>query len=560
MAFPPTPRPRRRTLALALPALLTMLAGVGGCEVGPNYAPPVFDVADNWAEPNATPPATGRPFTAPSRTVSDAQPVVRWWMTFRDPELNSLVGRAVASNLDLRRATSRIRQARAQRRVTASDLYPQVNALGEFTHSHISSNGVTSQIGAGGGGGSAGGGGSGGGGSGGGGSGGGSMQPPGADGSPAVPGAILSDFNLFQLGLDASWELDVFGRVRRAVEGANATIQANVEDRRDVLLMLLSDVAQNYIQLRGTQRQLTLALENLKVQQQTLDLQIQRQQNGLVTSLDVSRARAQVETTAAQIPPLQVTISQAIHQLGTLLGEQPESLYAELTEAEPVPPVPDEVPIGLPSDLLRRRPDVRRAERQLASATAQVGVAVANLFPQFSLTGSLGLQSTDTNNLLNYASRYYSISPQVMYPLFDAGRLRAQVRVQDALQEQALLTYQSAVLTALREVEDALVAYAKQQDRRASLASAVAANQQAVSLAQEQYRSGTVDFTTVLDAQLNLFTSQDALAQSQTAVAVNLVTLYRTLGGGWEIDTDVYGPADPALVQADGNYSGKRNQ
>ena len=524
-----------RTIAPALLAAL-LAGGAGGCMVGPNYKPPALDAPDGWAEPFATPTATTRPFTPPSRTIANAQPVVRWWMTFKDDELDSLVARAISQNLNLKQATSRIREARAQRRVTAADLYPEVDAIGQYSHTRVSQNGVTSQIG--GGQGSA---------TGGAGGGTGGMAPPaaGANGGTAVPGAVLSEFDLFQLGLNsASWEIDVFGRVRRAIQSADASIQSSVEDRRGVLLTLLGDVATNYIQLRGAQRRLALALDNLDVQQQTLDLQRQRQRAGTVTDLDVARAEAQVQTTAATVPPLQVTISQSIHQLGTLLGEQPETLYAELTEAQPIPPVPDEVPIGLPSGLLRRRPDIRMAERQLAAATANVGVAVANLFPQFSLTGSLGLQSVNTNNLLNYGSRYYSVGPSVSWPIFDAGKLRAQVQVQNALQEQQLLGYQQTVLTALRDVEDALVAYAKQQARRESLQSAVSANQRAVALSQEQYKAGTVDFTTVLDAQLNLFTSQDALASSETMVSTNLVTLYRALGGGWEIELDPYAPAD----------------
>ncbi len=554
-----------RRLAPALVAtLLAAAAGgsglIAGCAVGPNYQPPAVDAPDGWAEPFATPAATTQPFAPPSRTIATAAPVVRWWTTFKDPELDSLIARSMAQSLNLRQATSRIRQARAQRRVTAADLLPEVDAIGQYSHTRVSQNGVTSQIGGGGGSstGGAGGGAGGGGGSGGGMGGMNGTAPPaaGSNGGTAVPGAVLSEFDLFQLGLNsASWEIDVFGRVRRAIEAADASIQSSIEDRRGVLLTLLSDVATNYLQLRGAQRRLSLALDNLKVQQETLNLQRQRQQAGTVTDLDVARAEAQVQTTAATIPPLQVTISQSIHQLGTLLGERPEALYAELTDAAPIPPVPAEVPIGLPSDLLRRRPDVRMAERQLAAATANVGVAVANLFPQFSLTGSLGLQSVNTNNLLNYGSRYFSVGPSVSWPIFDAGRLRAQVRVQNALQEQQLLNYQQTVLTALRDVEDALVAYAKQQARRAALTAAVAANQRAVKLAKDQYNQGTVDFTTVLDAQLNLFTTQDSLASSELAVSTNLVSLYRALGGGWEIEVDPYAPTNASdeapLARAD---------
>ena len=549
-------RPALARPALARPAtaaLAVALAGVAtGCTVGPNYAPPVIQVAPAWSEPTATPAAApDRPFTPPSRTVSNVAPAVQWWTTFRDPELDSLVARAVESNYDLRRATLRVREARAQRATVSADLYPTVDATGEYSHTRVSKNGVTSQIGGGGSSSAGSGGGGATGGTGGsGGNGGGVGNPPGANGSPAIPGQSLSEFDLYQVGFDASWEIDVFGRTRRAVQAADATIQSNIEDRRDVLLTLLGDVARNYVELRGTQRQLALARENLVSQQKTLDLTRQQVANGIADELNVARARAQVETTAAEIPPLQTTISQSIHALGILLGEQPQALYAELTAVEPIPPVPDTVPIGLPGDLLRRRPDVRRAERDLAAATANVGVAVADLYPQFSLTGTLGLQSVDSDNIFEFGSRYFTIAPGVSYPLFDAGKLRAQVRVQGARQEQALASYQQSVLVALRDVEDALIAYAKQQERRQSLAQAVSANQKAVRLATEQFTQGLTDFLTVLDAQRNLFTSQDSLAQSETAVSTNLVTLYKALGGGWELERSIYANPNPAAPVA----------
>ena len=356
----------------------------------------------------------------------------------------------------------------------------------DYSHARISNNGVTSAIGGGGE----------------------STAPAGSDGSAAVPGTLLEEFDLYQAGFDATWELDLFGRVRRGVEAANAQVQASVEGRRGVLLSLLGEVARNYVELRGGQRQLALAKDNLGVQQQSLDLVRQRLAQGLTNQLDVARAEAQVATTAAQLPALQLRVSQTVHRLGTLLGRQPPALSAELGEPEPIPPVPDLVPVGLPADLLRRRPDVRQAERQLAAATATVGVATADLFPRVTINGSIGLQSIEPGNLFEYASRYYSIGPSISLPIFDGGRRRAQVRVQQARRDQAFYQYQQTVLDSLREVEDALVGYDKEQERRNSLEAAVAANQQAVRLARELYGQGVTDFLTVLDAQRELFASQ----------------------------------------------------
>ena len=514
--------------------LLAAAVLVGGCAVGPNYERPDSRLAADFNEPAFS---TTRPTTVPSQTVSGTRPIVQWWTTFHDPELDKLVDRAVASNFNLKVATQRVREARAQRASVFSGAFPQVNLGVDYTHSRISGNGVTSQIGGGGGGAGGSGGGSGGGSSGG--------SQPGANGSPAIPGSILEEFDLYQAGFDASWELDIFGRVRRGVEAANAQVQASVEGRRDVLLTLLGEVARNYVELRGFQRQYAIAIDNLNSQQQTLDLTRQQLANGVSNALNVARAEAQVATTAAQAPVIQTQISQSIHQLGTLLGEQPTMLAVELGEPQPVPPVPDLVPIGLPSDLLRRRPDIRQAERTLAAATANTGVAVAQLFPSVSLTGSLGFQSVRPGNVFEYASRYYSIGPSIDIPLFDAGRRWAQVQVQDARQQQAFYQYQQAVLDALREVEDALVSYDKQQVRRQSLADATDANKRAVSLATELYTQGLSDFTTVLDAQRSLFSSQDALASSDAQVASTLVTLYKALGGGWELGDEAF-PNPPA--------------
>ncbi len=367
--------------------------------------------------------------------------------------------------------------------------------------------------------------------------GGGSPETPGFVASPlgggGLPGATT---NLYQVGFDASWELDIFGGVRRSVEAAGADLEASIEDRRNVLVTLLAEVARDYVTLRGTQRQIAIARENLQSQRQTLGLTIDRFNNGFTTELDVARARAQVDATAATIPALEASERSSMHQLAVLLGQPPQTLLEELSRPVPIPHAPSEVPVGIPSELLRRRPDIRRAERQLAAATARVGAATADLYPKFSLTGSFGLDATKPRQVFNWESRYFAFSPSVVWPVFDAGRIRANIRVQDAAQEQALTTYESAVLTAMREVEDALVNYGEEQARNRSLADAVEADRLAYKLANDQYRQGTVDFLTVLDVERSLFDAEDALAQSDRAISADLVALYKALGGGWEIE------------------------
>ncbi len=478
--------------------LAAVMAGIGGCMVGPNYHPRAATMPSQWGELSDAGPAT-RPVAA--------TPVVQWWKTFDDSDLNSLIERAVASNWDLKRAKARVREARAQRDVTRADLFPNVNTGASFSNTH---------------------------------------SPTGVFGGGSAGGSSISgigDQNLYQAGFDASWEIDVFGGVRRNVEAADADIEAAVEDYRDTTVSLLAEVARNYVELRGFQRQWTIAEENLKAQQQTLDLTQSRLKAGVATDLDVARAQAQVSTTASEIPSLQASARMAIHRLGTLLGVDPMKLSEELSPIKPIPGVPPELPVGVPSDLLRRRPDIRRAERQLAAATARIGVATADLFPKFSLTGSLGLESPKSNNLLNYSSRFYSIGPSVSWPIFDAGRIRANIRVQDAREEQAVAVYEQAVLTALQEVEDALVNYTREEARRRTLVQAAEANDRAVKLATQLYGAGRTDFLSVLQAQRDLFASQDALVQSNRLVSTNLVQLYKALGGGWENVTATTQPA-----------------
>lgn len=473
-------------IALAMLAVTT-----AGCVVGPNYhPPPVQDVPARWSE-------------APQNSVPGPATPSPWWTTFKDPELDSLVGRAVHGNLGLQLAEMRIREARARRVIAAAPLWPSVDATGSYTRQWQGED-LFGTLSAG----------------------------------PQFVTLGAQPQNLFQAGFDASWESDLFGGTRRSVEAAKADLEASFYDRGDVLLTLLAEVARNYLELRGFQRQLDVARNNLAAQQDILDLTRARYQGGLATDLDVARAEAQVKTTASQVPALETSYKRTVHRLGVLLGQPPGELADELRTTGPIPVAPPELPYALPSDLLRQRPDVRRAERQIAAATALVGVASADLYPRFSLIGAAGLESLAASDFFNSSSKLWSIGPSITWPIFRGGQIVATIEVRDAQQQQALISYRQAILNAFEEVENAIVAYTRELDRRKTLADAVGANQRATALARSLYLSGLSDFLNVLDAQRNLFQTQSVLAQSDTAVSADLVALYKALGGGWETAGD----------------------
>ena len=469
----------------------TLLFFAAGCSVGPDYKEPALAVPAGWNE-------------AQQKGVdSRAAELARWWTAFEDPLLNSLVERAVRSNLDLRVAEARIREARASRAVVASGAWPTLDTSGSYTRSRSSEN---------------------------------AFNIPSQGGAAGGAQGIKLERNLFNAGFDANWEIDVFGGVRRSVEAADATIQATEYNRRDVLVSLLGDVARNYIDLRGAQRRLAVARANLKTQQDSLDLTRVRFDAGLASDLDVARAEAQLNATASQVPTLESLLKQAAYNLDLLLGLSPGALWQELEKELAIPNLPPEVLVGLPSDLLRRRPDIRFAERRLAAATAQVGSAIADLFPRFSLTGAAGLQSISASDWFTGASRYWSIGPTIRWPIFDAGRIRANIEIRNAQQEQALTQYEQAILAALGDVEKSLVNYAQEQVRYRSLNDAVAANRRAVEMANELYVRGLDDYLSVLDSQRALYVTETELAQSEATMAANLVALYKALGGGWQVN------------------------
>ena len=454
---------------------------VTGCTVGPNYRPPEPNMPSSWAGPT----------TADSNqlTTATAEDIVRWWTTFGDETLTLLVERAVNSNLDLKQAEARILQARASRSIVTAGLWPSVEATGSFTRSR--------------------------------------------SGGTTVGGNAGTTRNLYQAGLDAAWELDIFGGVRRDVEAANADVLAAVEDRRDVLVTLTAEIALNYIDLRGFQQQIVIAQNNLKAQKHSAELTRKRFQGGFVGALDVANADALVATTASQIPVLESSARQTIYSLSVLLGLEPAALLHELAQTSEIPAAPPAVPVSVPSDLLLRRPDIRRAEAQIHSATARIGVATADLFPKLSLSASGGFQGSQSNTLTNWDNRFWSLGPSVSWQVFSAGRIEANIELQKALKEQSFITYQQTVLTALQDVENALIVSAKEQEHRDRLIEAVAANRKAVDLATKLYTEGQTDFLNVLEAQRSLYASEDALVQSTRNVSTNLVALYKALGGGW---------------------------
>jgi NodT family efflux transporter outer membrane factor (OMF) lipoprotein len=344
------------------------------------------------------------------------------------------------------------------------------------------------------------------------------------------------DGDLFQTNFDSAWELDFFGRVRRSVEAAEADIAAAEENQRDILVTLVAEVARNYAELRGVQSQLVVTRNNIQAQQESVEITNVRFQSGLTTGLDVAQAEAQLATTLSQVSTLESARQQSMHRLGVLLGQLPETLIDELAPEKRIPLAPPEITVGLPSELLRRRPDVRRAEREVAAATARVGVATADLFPRFIFSANIiGLRSTDITDLALASSRFWLVGPTVSWPLFDAGRIRANIEVQNAREEQAFVRYEQTVLTAVEEVENALVSYTQEQMRHRTLTAAVEANRRSVALANEQYTRGLGDFLNVLVAQRALYNAEDQVVQSERTIVSNLIALYKALGGGWEV-------------------------
>jgi NodT family efflux transporter outer membrane factor (OMF) lipoprotein len=463
------------------------------CTVGPDYQSPEITAA-----PRRMPPET---VDVPSRTV-EGKIDSTWWTSFRDSQLSSLVERLVAQNLDLKTAAERVIQSVAQRQVAASQGLPHIEGQSSSTYNRQSPNGTLSLI------------------------------------TPA-PGAPL-EYSLFRDGVTSSWQLDLFGRVRRAVEAADANTLAAVENRHGVALAALTELAQSYMQLRGTQNRFEIAKRNLRLAEENVELVNTRFGSGVATTLDLAQARAQQATIAATLPPLRIQEAELINAIGLLLGDAPRALEAELHRPRMLPRVPRRVPVGLSGMLIRRRPDVREAEARLHEATAQTGVAVANFYPDVTLNGAASVESLHLTNLFSPTSTAFSVGPSISIPIFEGGQLRGALTLRESQQREAAIFFQKTVLRAWKEVDDALTGYREAQRRRADVARSVTENRAALQAARQRYTEGAIDFLNVITAQARLLQSENDLADSDTQIAIDLVNLYRALGGGWQVADVAY--------------------
>lgn len=513
--------------ARRLPALAALLL-LSGCAVGPDFTPPKLFTPASWF---------GKSHPAPSAGIAEAPPDAAWWGVFNDPVLTGLEERLAANNLDVRMAALRLGEARAQASIVSAGRLPSVNGSGSYTRSKVSDEGVVGLFG------------------GGGGSKGSFASTAGvANGTSGREGAFpasaagisIPPFDLFQYGFDARWEADIWGRVRRQSESAAASRDASEEQLRGVLVTAQAELARNYIAMRGAEAQLGIAKRNLASAHQSLTLTQARYKGGLTTELDVANASAQEANTAAAIPSLALQRDELLNAISLLLGLAPQALAEELSRGAAIPPTPPSVPVGLPSELARRRPDIRAAEARLHAATADVGVAIGDFYPRISLDGSFGFQALQFKNMWDWNAHQYGIGPSISVPIFQGGRLRATLELRRAEQAEAAIAYQQTVLGAWHEVDNSLRAYAADQERNHALARAVRDAERAHGLAQQRYREGVADFLSVLDAQRQVLAAELSMADGQTRVATDLVMLYKALGGGWERDL----PAAPAAASA----------
>jgi multidrug efflux system outer membrane protein len=448
---------------------------LAGCAVGPNYKKPETPVAQTYG---AAEPALYTP----------EQAQVQFWKQFGDETLNKLVDDSLNANHDLRIAVGRLAEARAARHQSLYDLGPTVTASAGHTTQQTS----------------------------------------------AVQFGFPYTSSYYDAGFDATWELDLFGRVRRSVEASSAELQGAEANLRDAQVSVIAEVARTYFELRGEQNQLAVARKNVENEQESFNLTDARLKAGRGTEFDTSRARSQLSTTLATIDPLEAAVQRSIHRLGVLTGRDPNALQSLLTPVKDLPELPKSVAVGDPGTLLRRRPDIRVAERQLAASNAEIGVAVGDYFPKVTFTGSFGYEAKTPNGLGTSASRFYSIGPGISWAAFDLGRVHARVAGAKARTNTAVAQYEQTVLKALEETENALVTHARSRDQLVHAADAAEASAAAAKLARVRYEGGIVDFLEVLDAERTQLQAEDQLAQTRTATATSLIAVYKALGGAWE--------------------------
>jgi NodT family efflux transporter outer membrane factor (OMF) lipoprotein len=469
-------------LRLAGAAAFTAL--LSGCTVGPNFH-----------RPSATSPGSLIAGHAPSAAnrISEANPQDEWWTVFQDPVLTSLEQRVATQNLDVQAASVRFQQARAQRRIAGSGMFPSISGSASYDRSRSNPNGPSALV---------------------------------HNGS--------SNVDLFDGGFDASWELDIWGRVRRSTEAADARFDSAGNYRRLALLLVQTEVARDYIALRGSQSQLGVLRDNLEIARNSVALTHSRFNNGVTTRLDVANAEAQVSSIEATIPSIEADRDTLINALSQLLALQPRAMEGELGADGVLPARPNVIAVGLPSDLLLRRPDIRQAEDDLHAATAEIGVAKADFLPRISLNGSLASQTFQLSSFGSWGSRQFSVGPSITLPFFQGGRLRGTLELRKAEQQEAAVRYQQVVLAAWHEVDDALINYTAEERRRDSLARNVAENELALSVAQHRYLEGAIDFLNVLSVQKSLLEAKSEAIRSNTTASADLIKLLKALGGGWQ--------------------------
>jgi outer membrane protein, multidrug efflux system len=458
--------------------MILMMFFLTGCvTVGPDYVKPKVSSPTGW---------NNRIAEKPKDKKNNSNSLAEWWKTLNDPVLTSLLERAVANNLDVKNAVARVREARASRGIEEADYYPTIDATGSGTRNRSTNMGTGKS----------------------------------------------TTQNLYSAGVDASWELDLFGGVRRSVEAATATLQAREEDLRDTLISLLGELTLNYIDVRTYQARINAAEGNLSAQTETYQLTLWMKEADLSDQLAVEQARYSLESTRSQMPALRTGLEKAMNRIAVLTGDHPGKVHDELKKDGSIPVIPLSIAVGVPADVLRNRPDIRSAERELAAQTAKIGVAESELYPKFTLGGSIGLEATGISS--SGTGLVLSGGPSISWGIFRAGAIRQNIKVQTALQEQALIKYEAAMLKALEEVENSIKAFSEEQQKKDSLIKTVEAAKNARELAQHKYQAGLIDFNSVLEAQRSLLSFQDELALSEGTVVYNLVNLYKALGGGWE--------------------------
>ncbi|MDK2972375.1 MAG: hypothetical protein PWP23_2130 [Candidatus Sumerlaeota bacterium] len=473
-------------------ALATVAASLllEGCTVGPDYSPPDLDLPSEWISAESG-----------DEVNSNAEELAHWWASFDDPLLTELVSEAIASNLDLQTALSRVREARLQAGITSAEQFPTLDASGSATQSFTRSRTE----------------------------------------NPATGKTVgeTTDARTYRAGFDASWEVDVFGGVRRSVEASEHDYEAEVASYNDVLVSLTAEVATNYVAVRTYQARIRIAEENLAAQQESLELVEARHEAQISSELPVMQARSNLQTTQSQIPSLRASLNESMNRLAILLGELPGTLQERLEEAQPIPAVQDSVSIGVPSEALRCRPDIRQAEKSLAAQVSRVGVAVADLYPKFMITGAVSRQGEGTKGFRELATDTLSFGPNMTWRVFDRGQVKNTVKLEEERADQLLLAFRSSVLSAMEEVENKLTSVERMKEQRAHLQTAVESTESVLELARAQYEAGQVSFSEVIDAQQSLLSLQDNLAQTESEIVTETISLYKAAGGGWDAPSDL---------------------